>query len=459
MADFRFGRQPFRFEPTVFQEPKPEIRAFQPYKPNAEDYRANIAAKMNEPVEEPNQPAGLEKGSLFDIQRQEVNEYPMMDKFSELLGQRPQREDYQPSTLRNIISAIGGVSSGMLGKPEAAVANALGTTEKLRYVPFERATQDWTGKIAGYGEGAKLELQKADKENRFLNALNTAYRNQGQVARWEGQNTYDAGRLSVAQAALLQKVQDAESKGWTQVRSNGRIYMVKPGEEPQDYGADTLAGIQQQNANTAAAGQRSRDVIGRGNLANQRTRTGIMQQDANTRVTNAEINRGRLDVAQQNADTGAYRADIAGLQYNRQLQNDIFKQTLDELKFNRGDDAPAARAMTPGQQSAAFGLAQAQVIMENPELIDVINPENNMVDPLADPHLINEFSIRVKQKIGEIISPAVNINTDPKATLPKTTAAPAPPRGTRRRTTGSVTTPSPTTPTPPLTFKRFEDLK
>ena len=459
MADFRFGRQPFRFEPSVFQEPRPEIRAFQTYKPTAPDLRANIVAKMNEPVEEPNQPAGLEKGSLFDIQRQEVNEYPMMDKFSELLSQRPQRADYQPSVWRNIISAVGGVSSGMLGKPEQAVANAYGTTEKLRDVPLDRATQDWAGKIAGYGEGAKLELQKADKENKFLNALNTAYRNQGQVARWEGQNAYDTGRLSVAQAGLMQKIQEAESKGWTQVRSNGRIYMVKPGQEPQDYGEDTLAGIQQQDANTRERGERNRTALGYGNLANQQVRTGIMQQDANTRVTNAEIARGRLDVAQQNANTSGYRADIAGLQYNRQLQNDIFKQTLDELKFNRGDDAPAARAMTPGQQSAAFSLAQAQVIMENPELIDVINPENNMVDPLADSHLINEFSIRVKEKMGQIISPAVNINTDPKVTLPKTTAPTAPPRGTRRTNPGSVTTPSPAPAAPPLTFKRFEDLK
>ena len=438
MASFRFGRDPFRFEPSVFQpEARPEVWAPQTYKPTANDFRSNILASINQPpeVEEPSQPIGTEK-KLFDTQSEQVNEYPMMDKFSDLLSQRPQREDYKPSVWRNIIGAVGGVSSGMLGKPEQAVANALSTTEKLRDVPFDRATSDWQGKIAGYGEGAKLELQKADKENKFLTMLNNARRTDITGERVASQNTTDMMNARTKQAAILQKAQEFADAGWKITSADGRMTAYNPRtQESQDIGEDMRA-TNAEDRTEIARGQldvaKGRLGVARGQLgvAQQRANTGDV--NANTAITRAEIARGMLENGQTANAIRAMDAETRRLQYGRQAENDIFNQTLAEFKYNRGDTAPKLPDMSPSQQTAATKLAIQQVVWENPRLMEAVDSETGMIDPTGDDETINELQIRTKQRLTEILDKAANVDLPAnKVTIPKTT-----------KRTGSATAPT-----------------
>jgi len=437
MSSFRFGRDPFRFDSNVFQpEARPEVWAPQKYQPTPRD---NFSMSQQPAVEEPSQPAGTEK-DLFDMQSAQVNEYPMMDKFSELLSQRPTREDYKPSVWRNIISAVGGVSSGMLGKPESAVANAYGTTEKLRDVPFDRATSDWSGKIAGYGEGAKMELQKADKENKFLAMTNNAFLNQAKKDRMEGQTLNEAERNRVKQQEVLGKIQNYSAQGWKPVKANGRVYMVKPGEDNIDVGEDIFAQVAQQDAATRERGERNRTALGygnlgvaQGNLANQVTRTGIMQQDSNTRITQAQIAYMNAESTQDKNAMQYWGLQLAAEKFNEDMKQNVFNRTMQTLKYERGDDAPM---MNPTQQNAAYDLAVKKVLYSNPGLVDVLG-DNGLPSPDADPDQLDEFTWHVQQEFQKNIIDEKDRNLDPKTKLPTpgspATAPPLPnrPRGGR----------------------------
>ncbi len=68
-----------------------------------------------------------------------------LDDYAKHLGERPERGDYEPSTLRKILSVIGGTLSGTPG-----------TSEKLAYGKFNRAEDDWRRKGAGLQEVAEL---------------------------------------------------------------------------------------------------------------------------------------------------------------------------------------------------------------------------------------------------------------------------------------------------------------
>ena len=470
MASFRFGRDPFRFESSVFQpESRPEVWAPQQYEPTPlEKFKL---ATQPPPVEEPSQPAGTEK-KLFDTQSEQVNEYPMMDKFSELLSQRPQREDYKPSVWRNILAGVAGGTQGMLDKSPNAGQAAFDATTRIRDAPYDRATRDWTGQIAGYGEGAKMELQKADKENKFLTMLNNARRTDLQGQRWEGQTTNEAAKIDVAKQALAQRMLEGASKGWKYVKANGRVLEVKPGEEPRDIGEDVSATVARQNAATGAQSAADRRALGWANVGLGKERNAIAATNANTGISRAEIALMDAETRQDNSAISYYRAQVAGEQFNRQLENDIFRQALQQAEFDRGDKSPEARNMSPTQRMAAYNLSLAKVINDNPELVNVIDPETNRIDPDADPDLLDQFTFKLRQEMGnQLLYPRQDqpieskpVKPFPKSTPRKVGPAPAPRSGGLVfPSPGSVV--SPVTPesqpgtTPPLTFKRYEDLK
>ena len=190
------------------------------------DEVSEVATQLEDPV-----------GRGLDIAGEGSDEY--MRQYAEHLGNRPQQGDYDPSTLRKILSVIGGTLAG--GDPNV-------TRSLAGYGGYDRDLQDWEARGEGLGEVAELESLGARSRNTLGGSAMAAGASELGSRRREGTATADRPhKVTTAEAAESQAA-TAASRAPGQIAAeakraeSGRVAAESGASRARTYAADVGAG-------------------------------------------------------------------------------------------------------------------------------------------------------------------------------------------------------------------------
>jgi hypothetical protein len=133
-----------------------------------------------------------------------------IDKYAEALGRRPDPEDYEPSTLRKILSVIGGTLAG--GNPEL-------TRQLAGYGKYDRDVASWQSDLSGLGTVEEMR-RKASEQDVKMYGHETTRRGQDVTARGQDITAgtaavghgLEAGNLEARLNELEQRKAEAQSE-------------------------------------------------------------------------------------------------------------------------------------------------------------------------------------------------------------------------------------------------------
>ena len=253
---FRFGRQPFQFDASAFQEPMQGVTYQTPSTPlpagripgemspiaqaqmqSPAMRRFNFANEQLAEQEEDSEPDKFDFGQMF----KNKPTYNATQRYIDALESRPSLETYKPNMAQNIFGAIAGAGAGLRGAPGKEI---YGSVERIRYGPYQRALADWEGNMQGLGSGAEAEMKKNEVDTRWMTSMGNLY-NQKSLA----ENRIDASNrgwanIDVKREAQQAGIDKAILQGWQVTKADGRVMAVNPRDpdaEPIDLGVDTGA--------------------------------------------------------------------------------------------------------------------------------------------------------------------------------------------------------------------------
>ena len=82
-------------------------------------------------------------------------ESTMSDRYRQMLGEAPSREDYSPSKMTRLSAALGGISEGWHGGAGAGFNTARGINES----GYRQAMEDYQGNLERTGSSARMEME------------------------------------------------------------------------------------------------------------------------------------------------------------------------------------------------------------------------------------------------------------------------------------------------------------
>lgn len=218
---------------------------------------------------------------------------PYLERLVQHIQAFPQRTE--PNWLQRIGAMLAGMSAGYREGPLQALEAYRGYSE----LPYKRALEDWSTKLAPLYQAAQLESQNLGHDARYQSALAKAI-------------TDLNSRLYAADQALRGRMYSADQQlAGAQTRTAGQIEAAKIGAEADKYGADQrLQGMQ------AIAGSRVKSAeIG---AAADRYRADKMVDAAQIRQAVGRVNAAFENVRDQQAlrELAAKYPDIIRLQPN-----------------------------------------------------------------------------------------------------------------------------------------------
>jgi len=246
------------------------------------------APRQQEPVA-PEPPAAQEDPFMSAINRLQSGQ--AAGAYRKHLTDMPDPKAYAPSKWRRLGAALTAGAASFGKTPQ----NAMELGSEVRDAPLKSALNEWQLKGAGLKEQADIESQDVKGQMEQIKAIREYMKQQNdtEIAKATAESQI---RLRDAQIANF------ESQGWTQsVRPDGNLWMVKPGQEPQNMGP-SMEGRKQDWTEKYQGGQQQ---VAEGKLKDDQRRTGIMGQNANTYAATAGRQGGVVD-AQENFQAEAF---------------------------------------------------------------------------------------------------------------------------------------------------------
>lgn len=147
-----------RFMSGIAPRPKPKLS----YMPEEETDFSGVDSA------DPTDPNQNEASQYFDqMERVRRNKGPALTAYQQALTEQPTAESTRPSTGRRVGAAIAGAFGGLGGGVGAGVK----TANDILDAPYRVAMRDYSNRIGGLGESAKLEQDDTEAQ---LKALTTA---------------------------------------------------------------------------------------------------------------------------------------------------------------------------------------------------------------------------------------------------------------------------------------------
>lgn len=194
---------------------------------------------------------------------------PAQSAYIGALSQQPNRADYKPGVMSRIGAALTGFGAGVHNPAQGyeAARNVLET-------PYNRAMSDYSTRLKGLDEAAKLERFSSEDQLKALSAARALGLNYEKFKsressdketldfknrQLEQQGNIATGKLKVSQARADAYIQDKVSKKYKEIpQRDGSIIMINM-QDPSDVkhvDADTIAAgnlrVREMNAGTAA---------------------------------------------------------------------------------------------------------------------------------------------------------------------------------------------------------------
>ena len=415
---FRFGRQPFQFDASAFQEPMQGVTYQTPSTPlpagRIPGEMSPIAqAQIQSPAmrrfnfaneqfaeQEDSEPDKFDFGQMF----KNKPTFDATQRYIDALESRPSLETYKPNMAQNIFGAIAGAGAGLRGAPGKEI---YGSVERIRYGPYQRALADWEGKMQGLGSGAEAEMKKGEVDTRWMTSMGNLYNQKSLAERRGAQTDQGWAKIEDAQKAQQDKVNIARNAGMQVVKGvDGNVIAVNPREIDPDTGNP-------------------------------------VQYDLG-RDTGVEIAARRADIAQQNANTGAARSawqqaqGAAGLNIRGQAvanQGRNIDSMIADRLFKQENPATTTTTTTGSfdqlDEQRLRNSAVTMTMYENPEYRELFDEYGNILPEVAGTDLHADFMREVGAKIAAGRKPKTKVVTKGRG----------PSAGNVAPTTGSVVTP------------------
>jgi hypothetical protein len=208
---------------------------------------------------------------------------PAMSAYKQSLAAVPNAEDYKPNWLTRIAAGLSGLSAGVRN-PAAGVQTAMG----LNRAGYENAVNDWTTKLKGQGEGARIEEAEHDGE---MKDLTQAYGMRMKYRDYLLKRDKQGHDMDIADEKLGVDRQNANTNA-----ARAQAYIQAQNRADLDF-------IPQQDGSILQIDKRSgkREVVPAHTVAAYSAQTGRISANASA---------SSADAAQQNAKTNARRANI-----------------------------------------------------------------------------------------------------------------------------------------------------